>query len=904
MPRALQLGYVTVVRVRKALVVLALVTLGGLPSLAAEETAQSGAKTFLHKQWQIQSSCEKAGTGERISTSGFEAKGWHKTDIPATVVGVLVTDKTYPDPNYGTNLKSFPGMHESNKTFFANFDMPAGSPFHCSWWYRTEFEIPAGGDKKTSWLNFMGINYRANIWLNGKKIADAKQVAGTYRTYEFNVTKYLHGGKANALAVEVFAPQKNDLGITWVDWNPTPPDKNMGIWKEVFLTQSADVSLRNPFVASKLDAGYQTAELNISVDLQNASKQGVDGVLRAEIGDVKVSQPVRLAGGEAKTLHFTPEKFAELKFAHPRLWWPYTMGEPNLYTARLSFEIGNQVSDSANVAFGIREVTSELTARGHRLFKINGRNVLIRGAAWAPDLLFRWSPSRLDADLAYVKDMGLNTIRLEGRLDREEFYEKTDRLGILVMPGWTCCDAWELWENWKSEQHAIAAASLKSQIRILRKHPSVFVWLNGSDGPPPAAVEKTYLAILKELEWPNPSVSSAAATATTVTGDSGVKMTGPYEYVPPVYWLMDTEAGGAYGYNTETSPGPAIPTRQSLARFIPKEHLWPIDDVWNYHAGGERFTTVNVFTDGLNRRYGQATSLDDYERKAQAVTYDGQRAMFEAYARNKYTSTGVIQWMLNNAWPSLIWHLYDYYLVPAGGYFGTKKACQPIHVQYSYDDHSVAVVNSTYEALKGIRVSAKIYNLDAKEKGAKEATLDFTPDSSTKAFDLPRLDDLTKTYFLRLELHDRVGRLVSDNFYWLSTKADVLDWKAKQDTVYTPQAEFGDLTGLSALPQVKLESSASGARNAEEGKTRVSVKNPGTSVAFMVHLRLTRGAGGVDVVPVLWEDNYFSLLPGEQREVAVSYALSALGDHEAVVEVEGFNVTPSRAAFGQGPAGK
>ncbi len=221
-------------------------------------------------------------------------------------------------------------------------------------------------------------------------------------------------------------------------------------------------------------------------------------------------------------------------------------------------------------------------------------------------------------------------------------------------------------------------------------------------------------------------------------------MTGPYEYVPPVYWLSDKKAGGAYGYNTETSPGPAIPPRESLERFIPKEHLWPIDDVWNYHSGGERFTTVNVFTDGLTKRYGAANSLDDYERKAQAMTYDGQRAMFEAYGRNKYTSTGVIQWMLNNGWPSLIWHLYDYYLVPAGGYFGTKKAMEPVHVQYSYDDNSVAVVNSTYEALKGTKVSAKIYNIDATEKGSHDVTLDLAADSSTKAFDLPKVDGLVE----------------------------------------------------------------------------------------------------------------------------------------------------------------
>jgi exo-1,4-beta-D-glucosaminidase len=485
--------------------------------------------------------------------------------------------------------------------------------------------------------------------------------------------------------------------------------------------------------------------------------------------------------------------------------------------------------------------------------------------------------------------MGLNTIRLEGRLDREEFYEKTDRLGILVMPGWTCCDAWERWKDWHTDQREISAASLKSQIHILRQHPSVFVWLNGSDGPPPADVEHMYLGILKDLEWPNPTLSSASETATTVSGGSGVKMTGPYEYVPPVYWLTDKDAGGAHGYNTETSPGPAIPPRESLERFIPKDHLWPIDEMWNFHAGKERFTTINVFADGLNRRYGTAASLDDFERKAQAVTYDGQRAMFEAYARNKYTSTGVIQWMLNNAWPSLIWHLYDYYLVPAGGYYGTKKACEPVHVQYSYDNNSVAVLNSTYEPLAGMKVTAKIYNLDASDKGTKEATLDLAPDSSTTAFELPKVDGLSKTYFVRLQLQDRAGKMVSDNFYWLSTKADVLDWKNKQDTVYTPQAEFGDLTGLATLPEVKLDVTSSSKLDAAKNTTHVTVKNLDNSVAFMVHLRATR-KGGTDITPILWDDNYFSLLPGEQREVTAIYAASALAGDSAVLEVEGFNV--------------
>src|SRR6266481_4332909 len=843
-----------------ALTLVAGLLLTGRAALGADEPS----KIFLHKDWEIQSSCEAKANGAEISTTGFDAKGWHHSDIPSTVVGALVTDKTYPDPDYGTNLRTFPGFNDDPQHFFSNLDMPRGSPFRCSWWFRTEFSVPAEVEHKTNWLNFLGINYRANVWLNGQKIADANDVAGTFATFEFNVSKALHPGKNNALAVEIFAPGKNDLGITWVDWNPTPPDKDMGIWKEVFLRSSGDVSLRNPFVTSKLDSDYRNAALTISADLRNVLNHVVSGVLRAEVDGKRVSQEVSLNAGETKTVSLAAEQYAQLRLENARLWWPYAMGEQNLYTAKLSFDISNETSDADTVTFGVREVTYELTDKGYRLFKVNGRKILIRGAAWAPDLLLRWSSKRLDADLNYVRDMGLNTIRLEGRIDREELYEKADRLGILVMPGWTCCDAWETWSNWKEEQHKIAAESLRSQIRILRNHPSVFVWLYGSDGPPPANLEKMYLAILKELQWPNPSISSASATATTVTGDSGVKMTGPYEYVPPVYWLADTKAGGAYGYNTETSPGPAIPPRESLERFIPKNHLWPIDDVWNYHAGGERFTTINVFTDGLNRRYGTATSLDDYLRKAQAVTYDGERAMFEAYGRNKYTATGVIQWMLNNAWPSLIWHLYDYYQVPAGGYFGTKKAMEPVHVQYSYDDNSVAVVNSMYLELKGRKVSAKIYNIDGTEKASRDAVVDLPADRSIKVFDLPKVDGLSKTYFLSLQLHAPGGELISDNFYWLSTKADTLDWAKRQDTVYTPQAEFGDLTGLNSLPQVKLRTNAA----VGNGQAHITVMNPEKAMAFMVHVRVTRGKGGEDITPIFWDDNYFSLPPGESRNVA------------------------------------
>ena len=847
----------------------------------------------LHGAWQLQSSCVDKSSAESISAPGFAAKDWHKAEVPGTVVGALVTDKTLPDPDYGVNLRSFPGVSLGGEEPFSNRDMPADSPYRCSFWFRTEFPTPAGLANKAAWLHFLGINYRANVWLNGKKIADRSEVAGAYRAYEFRVDPLLNKSGKNALAVEVFAPEKNDLGLTWVDWNPTPPDKNMGIWREVYLSDSGEVTLRAPFVSSKLDSDYKSAALTLSAELRNTTDHPVKAVLRADVDGKHLSQPVELAGNESKIVRFVPAAFPPLNLAHPHLWWPYQMGDPYLYTAKFRIELGKDVSDSAATTFGIREVTSELTDKGGRLFKVNGKRVLIRGAAWAPDLLLRWSTKRLDADLNYVKHMGLNSIRLEGKTDRDEFFDKTDRLGLLVMPGWICCDMWEHWNDWTPETKKIAAASLTDQITRLRSHPSVFVWLYGSDGPPPPEIENMYLGILKDLQWPNPSVSSASETPTTVTGKSGVKMTGPYEYVPPMYWLADTQAGGAYGYNTETSPGPAIPTKQSLAKFIPKEHLWPINDYWNFHAGGERFTTIDVFTDALTKRYGAASSLDDYERKAQAMAYDNERSMFEAYARNKYVSTGVIQWMLNNAWPSLIWHLYDYYLVPGGGYFGTKKAQEIVHVQYSYDDNSVAVINGTYEPISAVKVTAKLLNIDGKVAATKDVTVDLAADSATKALDLPKPDSLSTTYFLKLELRDSSGKLLSENFYWLSTKPDTMDWTARKDTVYTPQRDFGDLTGLNSMPQVTLDVKAEPHREATKGAIRLRLKNPSSSVAFQVHPRVTKGKDGDDLVPIFWDDNYFSLLPGEEKTVSVTFDPSDLDGKDPVLELEGFNITPA-----------
>ncbi|HEY8151081.1 MAG TPA: sugar-binding domain-containing protein, partial [Vicinamibacteria bacterium] len=635
----------------------ALLVVGAL-GVASSARAQPPARLALHEGWSLQSSEKASAGGEALSQPGFAAEGWYAITVPNTVVGALVENGTYPEPFFGMNLRSLPGMTYPVAKNFSLLPMSPQSPFARSWWYRKEFDLPAFLGGRAAFLHFDGINYRANVWFNGQRLADAREAAGAFRRYDLDVTRWARPGARNAIAVEVFAPEQTDLAVTWVDWSPMPPDKNMGLWSDVYVTDSGAIALRNPHVVTRLDLpSLEVAHLTVSTEALNTTDRPVRGTVRGAIGEIRFAQEMALGPRERKVVRFTPETTPVLDVRRPRLWWPYRMGEPSLYTLAVEAEAEGGVSDRQQVRFGIREVTSELTDKGHRLFRVNGRPVLIRGGGWASDMMLRRSSERLRAEMRYVREMGLNTVRSEGKFESDEFFDLADEQGILVMIGWCCCDHWETWDKWDAEDRRVAVASLADQTRRLRNHPSVFVWLNGSDGPPPPAIEKSYLDELERVEWAAPVLSNATDKP-GLGGPSGVKMRGPYEYVPPSYWLLDSKNGGAFGFDTEVSPGAAVPPIESLKEMLPAEHLWPMDAFWTFHAGGQEFATLKPFTSALEGRYGKATSAEDYARKAQALTYEGQRAMFEAFGRNKYTATGVIQWMLNNAWPSMIWHLY------------------------------------------------------------------------------------------------------------------------------------------------------------------------------------------------------------------------------------------------------
>jgi exo-1,4-beta-D-glucosaminidase len=862
-------------------------------------SASLSAQTVLRDGWKLQSSAQVSASGEEISEPGFSTGGWYSTSVPKTVFAVLVESGVYKDPYYGMNLRTFPGVEYKIGGQFANEEMPAASPYAAPWWYRNEFEIPAAEKGRQIWMQFRGINYRGVIWINGKKMAGSDEIVGAFRRYEFNVTQYVHPGRKNAIAVAVSAPKAGELGIAWVDWNPAPPDKDMGLWQEVVLTTTGPVALRHPFVATKLDLPKaELAHLTVRVLLSNASSDPVKGTLRGKITGgglaVDFAQDVELAATETKEITVSPDSVPALNLLRPKLWWPYQMGEPFLHKLTLEFVAADKsISDAQSAAFGIVQTDSEMTPNGYLLLKVNGKPVLVRGGGWAPDMMLRVDESRREAEFRYVKEMGLNTIRLEGKLEDESFMERADREGILVMAGWCCCDAWEKWGKWNEENKRVSTDSLRDQLLRFRGHPSLLAWLNGSDNPPPADREQAYLDIEKEVHWPKPIISSASAKRAEVTGDSGVKMTGPYDYVPPNYWFLDTKAGGAFGFNTETSPGPAIPPLEELKTFIPADKLWPIGDVWSFHAGSGKFKNVDLFTHAMEMRYGAAKDAADYAWKSQAMAYEGQRAMFEAYGRNKYKSTGVIQWMLNNAWPSLIWHLYSYDLRPAGGYFGSKGALEPVHVQFSYDDRTLAVVNNTQKALNSLKIVAKLYDIAGMEKLSRQAVVDVVADGVAKSIAVPEPAEISTAYFLSLQLLSANGELLSRSFYWLSTRPDELDF-SKTEWYYTPQSSFADFSSLQSLPKIDVKASLAAIAGTEhDAGFRVGVENTGTTVAFLTRLRLVKGQAQLEILPVFWDDNYISLLPGEKRGVTVRIRKKDLAGTQPTLLVDGFNVSPA-----------
>jgi len=841
----------------------------------------------LREGWFIQSSEKISVKGDEISKPGFPVENWYATSVPCTVLGALVRNKVYRDIYVGKNFESIPAEQFKN-----------------SWWYRTEFLLKNSPENKIIKLEFDGINYRANIWLNGKMVASSDQAAGAFRRFEFDVTGIATPGQKNVLAVEVFAPKPGEPTLGFVDWNPKPPDNSMGLWREVRVMTTGDVTINFPFVKTKVNLEtLNEARLEISAEVQNNTKKKVAGILNGQIESIQFSQDVTLKPLETKFIVFSANNYPQLNIKNPRLWWTHDFGKPELSDLHLAFNISNQVSDSKDIRFGIREVSDYFNEKGHRGYKLNGKNILIRGGGWVDDLLLDNQHKKVEAQVKYAAHMNLNTLRLEGFWGTsEDLYNLCDENGIFLMAGWSC--QWE-WENYfgkpedefgcikSPEDIKLVAQCWKDQVKWLRNHPSIFVWAEGSDTLPRPELEKEYIKILAAADPTRPSLISTKDKVSSISGKSGVKMRGPYDYVPPIYWYVDTENGGAFGFNTETGPGPQVPPVESIKKMIPEKDLWPINDVWNYHCARNEFGNLDRYNEAMTKRLAAPASLEDYCKKAQLLNYEGMRAMFEAFGANKFTSTGIIQWMYNSAWPKLWWQLYDYYLMPNAAFYGARKACEPLHILYDYGTKEIVAVNNSLNSAADLKAVINVYSFDLIDRFSKELSVSLPADESKKIFAIPALQGLSKAYFVDLRLYDKSGAQVSNNFYCLSTKPDVLD-EARTEWFVTPVKEFADMTDLNKLPEVQLNVKHHFTREGSKEVAQVELENPTSRLALMIELKLLKDKSGASVLPIFWEDNYFSLLPGEKRTLVGYYSVEDLEGEQPVLKISGWNVNIGR----------
>jgi len=858
-------------------------------------------RMVLKDGWQMQSVTKDATPGATVSQAQFEPKGWYKISVPSTIIAGLLANHEYDfDPLFGRNLEKL-----SNPIF----DQP--------WWFRKVFELPASEKGKDVVLKLHGINYKANVWLNGVLIADSNRVVGPFRIIELNVTKQIKYAGNNVLALEIkrpFNPQKHkgDLAIDYADWIPYPPDYNGGIVNDVEIKTYDKVGIQYPLVTTHFDTpSLALAHLSVDALVTNYSKNEQDVTVKGKINnDVAFEKKVHLAANEVKNITFTPTEYKQLNIKDPRIWWPWQYGKPELNRIELSIERGGTLSNSIAENFGIREITSKLIDDHSRVFIVNGKRIMIRGAAWSPDIFQRRSKERQEQEIRLYRDMNMNLVRSEGKMEDDHFYALCDKYGLLVMTGWMCCGAWQYPENWDAAKRQVAMASDSSVMYWLRNKPSLMVWLNGSDMPPrDTSVERDYLKIEAALKWPNPIISTANESKSKVSGFSGVKMAGPYEWVPPIYWETDSThkyGGGTWSFATEISPGPSIPPYESLVKFIPKDSLWYTSADWNYHTGTTNFGTTKVFNEALNARYGQSSTIKNYIAKAQAQNYEAHRAMMEAYGLHKYrTATGVVQWMGSNPWPGLIWHTYDYYLYPAGTYFGMKKSMEPLHIMYSYASHSVNLINSLQEKFSGLKAEATIYNLDGTKKYFNSVATSVDADGTQKCFALPAITGLSTTYFLKLELKNAAGKIKDINWYWLSTKPDVLNWK-KSKWYMTPETSYTNFSALQNIGKTALKVSYQTESGADTTRHAVTITNTGKTVAFQVHLRALKGKDGDDILPVIFSDNYLELAPGETRVIHCKYADKDAAHAEPYFVTSAWNIdmgaskTEKQSGFAEG----
>jgi mannosylglycoprotein endo-beta-mannosidase len=848
---------------------------------AAVPASLSAQSTLTIDGWKMQDSAKVSAEASVVSTAGFEPQGWYAATVPGTVLTTLVNSGVYPEPLYGENMRAIP--ESLNKT---------------SYWYRTTLNVPAGYKGRHTWIHFGGINYSAQIWVNGREVGTMR---GAFIRGDFDISEFARPGRRAVLAVLV-GPQPHPgvphehtvaLGvgqnggetaidgptflstIGW-DWLPAIRDRDTGIWLPVTMDSTGPVLVKDPFVTSDLSTTHDGADLHVSATLENKSAKPVTGTLTGIIrlqnaqpqnaqaqnshdGEIAFHNSVTIAANSAEAVALDSKSTPELHISDPKLWWPNGYGPQNLYTLTLRFDVGKTSSDSNTQQFGIRKIAYQVAGSENLTLSVNGVRVMARGGNWGLDDGMKRIPrERLDAQFHMHALANLNIIRnWVGQSTSPDFYDLADKYGILL---WD--EFFQPNPNDGPDVSDISTylANVTDKVLRYRNHPSIALWCARNEGYPPKDLDDTLQTLMSRLDPTRLYQSNSSA-------GRGVASHGPYYWRSPRFFYVIHES-----FKTETG-SVSIPTIESIQGMMPQKDWETINDDWAQHdmaAGAQR---GNEFPTSLAVRYGHIRNLADFVQKGQLATYEAFRAMYEGRNAEMFkTTTGVITWMSHPAQPSFVWQLYHYDLEPNAALYAVKKASETVHVQFNEENRDIEVVNNRPDALNALTVKVLIYRFDGTLDSQESYPLAQVPGSNTvKAAQIEVSARISPVYFIKLELNDASGQLLSSNFYWQHVAQDQFE-------------------GLMTLPTVTLDAEASARADGDKTVLTVRLQNNTSHVALLSHLQLHQKKSGRRVLPVFYSDNYISLLPGESSTVSIEAATKDLQGDAPLIEVDGYNV--------------
>jgi len=885
-------------------------------------------------RFELQSSALINSTGAEISLSEYKSGVyWFPVRVPCTVLTGLVANNIYPDPYSGLNNMLIPdASDEFNKKYnLEQFShLPNNpNPWKKPYWYRTTFNIPSGDKGRCFQLIFKGINYRAEVWINGKQIADSTQMAGMFAEYSLDVSKQIKAGSSNAVAVKIFpldypglpateqlkalgdffenGGPTGDIGknvtmlcsVGW-DWIPPVRDRNIGIWLPVYLRTSGAITIADPKLVTSLPILPDTslAKLSLSLNLLDHNQSEGSGKLSVTISpenfngrSVQFSKNVSMMKNGPTLIDLNADNTKELNISNPVLWWPNGYGKPNLYRIRLQYSDKSGLSDDTTFVFGIRTVgTKAVDVNGsyRRDFYVNERRIHLTGGAWVPDMMLNRDSIRYDYEMHLCRNSNINLVRIWGGgvTPCDEFFDAADRYGLLVWSDfWITGDTQGEFKgspNWPIEG-SIFNKNVKSTILRIRNHPSLLVWTGGNEGHARKELYDVMRESIISLDGTRPYIPSSSGFAKLPSGwngawpdnlPSGVYSGGPYTWQDPLVYYKKAIAGRDWVFKDETGL-PSQPPYNIMSKIIP-DLVWdnklpfPLNNTWGYHDAATGNGRYDLYYKEMVRRYGEPVSMESFCNKMQLMNAIGFQGIFEAAGHKLNDIGGVMLWKINAAFPSVVWQVYDWYLMPNAGYYFMQNACEPVHIQLNPNDLKVLALNRTYKKADDITARIEIFALDSRLLFHEEKNISLSASDVKEVTSLSAVLSKAKgVNFVVLNLYDNKGRAISHNVYWLS--------------------KDGDYKPMNLMKKTSVEAKVlSFEKSKSEKRWTIQVTNSSDKIAFFIRPQLL--LDGEEVLPTFWSVSYFTLAPSETASVSVSCPVIKLNGKNSEIKISGWNI--------------